>query len=528
MQDMLSAALSLQQTSKYNKTELKFMCGKANKDFKRKSDFEDSMFNLQLGVTLKAFNHRITGYIVNISNKNRLTLSFPSHELKTLSEHQSSFSIAHLLALKSSVSSTSVYEWNVIVASFDAPPSIFNSPTIILNKLKDADATIDITAFTVSDEEERSRFNIELDKNQMVGSIESSAVSISQEEWKKLKILISEDFDQHRKNAIKILSSHCTAHSQRKKFEPIAQKTVFWSGTVKRKLQQKYDSLHAWFGAAQDTALVYPKIQQIEIAPFLKVCIQHNSEPEKCFANISLVNASKKTYEDINEYMELWGQVVIAENAVSSVRTRDILLLENVHLQWPELEYCCDSYAGDYYRVPKNEFVIMKPPLDFNKSNIELFDLQRGELLCVQYEVPDKKLKTNMGFVFHMFVDKVSICDVATDDILSAELDGEGSDHESSKDSSSDNNSTSNEHEKIYYLSFSQSIEKISEKFKAILTSNPSCKVQIFRISPPQRFVALLYTCVLMFCLLTQESLQMRSQSSNIIKYDTKYCLWTY
>ena len=518
MQDMLSASLNLQQTSKYNRTELNLMCGKANKDFKRKSDFEDSMFNLQLGVTLKAFNHRITGYIVNINNKNRLTLSFPSHELKTLSEHQSSFNIAHLLALKCSVASTSVYEWNVIVASFNTPPSIFNSPTIILkNKLKDADATIDITVFTVSGEEERSHFNIELDKEPMVGSVESSSVSVNQDEWQKLTKFISEDIEQHCKNALKILSSHCTKHSQGKHFEQIAKKTVFWSGTVKRKLQQKYDSLHAWFGAAQDTALVYPKIQQIEIAPFLKVCIQHNSEPEKCFANISLVNASKKTYEDIDEYMELWGQVVIAENAVSSVRTRDILLLENVYLQWPELEYCCDSYAGDYYRVPKNEFVIMKPPIDFNRSNIELFDLQRGELLCIQYEVPDKELKINMGFVFHMFVDKVSICDVATEDIQS---DRGSSDHESSKDSFSDNNSNSNEHEKVYYLSFSQSIEKISEKFKRILASNPCCNVQIFRISSPQRFVTLLCICVLMCCLLRRIYRCVRSlrTSSNMIQ----------
>ena len=527
MQDMLSAALNLQQTSKYNRTELNLMCGKANKDFKRKCDFEDSMFKLQLGVTLKAFNHRITGYIVNINNRNRLTLSFPSHELKTLSEHQSSFNIAHLLALKCSVASTSyTYEWNVIVASFDTPPSIFNSQAIILknnklkaskNKVMDADATIDITAFTVSGEEERSHFNIELDKEPMVGSVESSAVSVSQDDWQKLIKLMSEDTEQRRKKAIEILSSHCTKHSQGKHFEQIAKKTVFWSGTVRRKLQQKYDSLHAWFGAAQDTALVYPKIQQIEIAPFLKVCIQHNSEPEKCFANISLVNASKKTYEDIDEYIELWGQVVIAENAVSSVRTRDILLLENVYLQWPELEYCCDSYAGDYYRVPKNEFVIMKPPIDFNKSNIELFDLQRGELLCIQYEVPDKELDKNMGFVFHMFVDKVSISDVATGDI---QLDRESSDHESSEDSLSDNNSNSNEHEKVYYLSFSQSIEKISEKFKKILTTNPCCNVQIFRISPPQRFVMVLCTCVLMYYLLRRIYRCVRSlrTSSNMIQ----------
>ena len=500
VQDMLSSALN-RQPSKYGKSELDFICGKANKDFKRKSDFVENMFNLQLGVTLKAFNHRIVGYVEKIDNKNRLTLSFPSHELKSLSEHQSSFSIAHLLAFKnssgiqpSSKSSTTLYEWNVKVASFYGPPSIFDSPTIFLSGLENADATIDITVFMASGEEEKSHFYIELDKKQLVGSVESATVSVTQQEWQELTKIMSanpEDLDKQCETATKILSSRYKENSQRQNFQLIAKKTVCWSGTVRRKLQQKYDPLHTWFGAAQDTALIYPKIQQIEIAPFLKICIQHNSEPEKCFANLSPVKASKKSYRDIDEYMELWSPVIIAENAIGSVRTRDILLLENVYLQWPELEYCCDSYAGDYYRVPKDKFVIMKPPLDFNKSNIELFDLRRGDLLCIQYEVPDKRLEISMGFVFHMFVDKVIVNDVMTNGSTESSS-NDSYDHESDcEDLLSEDSSKNVEHEKVCYLSFSQNIEKISEKFKCIITSKPatSCKVQILHISPPQRYV---------------------------------------
>ena len=503
IQDMLSAAINV-QSSKYNRNELDLMCVKANKDFKRKIDFEESMFNLQLGVTLKAFNHRIDGYINSVDSKNKLTLSFPSHELKSLSEHQLSFNVAHLLALKSSSSLSKLYEWNVIVASFDGPPSIFTSPKIILDRLRNADASIDITSFLASSDNEKSHFNTELTKKQMDGCVESSTVSVSQDEWQTLTKLISSkptEEEKQCKDALEILKFHSKRYLLKKNIEQITKQTVFWSGTVGRKLQQKYDVLHTWFGAAKDTALVYPKIQQIEIAPFLKICIQHNSEPEKCFANISLVNASKKTYENINEYMELWGQVVIAENAVSSVRTRDILLLENVYLQWPELEYCCDTYAGDYYRVPTNEFVIMKPPIDFNKSNTEIFDLQRGDLLCVQYEVPDEKLEISMGFVFHMFVDKVLVYDFAANDI-SKESD---SDEDSGCESSVFNEDDSIEYEKEYYLSFSHNVEKISEKFKNLLTnkvSKPRCTVQVLHISPPQRFVILICKCANMWLIL--------------------------
>ena len=499
VQDMLSAALN-HKPSKYDKNELDSICGKANKDFKRKVDFEENVFHLQLGVTLKAFNHRVIGYINNIDNKNHVVLSFPSHELKSLSEHQSSFNIAHLFAVKvsdhskpASTVSTTMYKWKVKVASFEGPPSIFTSKKVFLSekeRLKDSDSLLDITVFTASGKDQTSDYYIELDKTQILGSVESSAVTVSQNEWQKLTNVISNPTKESCKNAIKVLSAHDTHYSLKENFKQLAEQIVCWTGTIQRKLQQKYDALFTWFGAAQDTAIVYPKIQQIEIAPFLKICIHHNSEPEKCFANVSLVNASRDTYSDIDEYIELWGQVVIAENAVSSVKTKDILLLENVYLQWPELEYCCDTYVGDHYRIPKNEHIIMKPPLDFNRSNIELFDLQRGDLLCVQYEIADTKLDINVGFVFHMIVDKVekiSSDDSAITEHASTDVNSdEDFDHAEEIDGYYRNPEV--EKTTHYLLTFSQSIEKISEKFKSVLQNKPRCQIQILHISPPQRY----------------------------------------
>lgn len=499
VQEMLSAALN-HKPSKYDKGELNLICGKANKDFKRKAEFEENVFHLQLGVTLKAFNHRIIGYIDNIDNKNCIVLSFPSHELKKLSKHQSSFNVAHLFAVKTSDPSkpasklvTSLYKWKVKVASFKGPPSVFTSTKVFLSEkekdgLKNSDAMLDITLFMANSNEVTSHYYIELDKKQIFGSTESSVVNVSQKEWKKLTSVLSNPTEECCKHAIKVLSSQCTKLSQKEDFKQLAEQTVFWSGTIKRKLQQKYDTLYAWFGAAQDTAIVYPKIWQIEIAPFLKICIQHNSEPEKCFANISFVNASKDFYSDIDEYIELRRQLVIAENAVSSVKTRDILLLENVYLKWPELEYCYDNYVGDHYRIPKDEHVVMEPPLDFNRSNIELFDLERGDLLCVQYEVTDTRLDIRMGFVFHMIVDvveKASPNHSAVEDNISIKL---NNDEDFGYEKETDVDDKSEEIKARYLLKFSQSVEKISDKFKNILQSNPSCQVQILHISSPQRY----------------------------------------
>ena len=506
VQDMLSETLHLKPL-KYTPKELECVCEKATQDFKRKSEFEENIFNLQLGVTLKAFNHKIDGYVEGANSKNQLTLSFPSHELVTLSENQSSFNVAHLFAIKSSDnftspsnSSTSLYEWKVKVASFEGLPSIFTAPSIFLtkDKPKDTNTLMDVTLYMANNEEDDSQFNAELDKMRLVGSIESSTVTIK---WKQLiDVMEYPENDDCRRAAFNALSHQSQKSTKRESYKEEADKTVFWLGSIKRKLLQKYDVLHVWFGAAQDTALIYPKIQQVEIAPFLKVCVQHNSEPEKCFSDVSLAYASKDSYLDMNEYIDLWSQVVIAENAVSSVKTRDVLLLENVYLQWPELEYCCDSYNGDYYRVPMGQFIIMKPPLDFTKSSIEIFDLRRGDLLCVQYEVTDKKLDLQMGFVFHMVVERV---DEHTDGDGSIQDDGSGeellSDQPSNEESDEENDDSvqgSNDNVEVvlekgevqYLLRLPEGVGRISEKFVSVIKSHPTCQVQMLHISPPRRY----------------------------------------
>ena len=511
-QDMLSSSLN-SQPSKYDRSKLHLMCEKANRDFRQKLEFEEKVFNLQLGVTLKAFNHRIVGYVEQLDDKNMLKLSFPSYELQNLTKHQSSFNVAHLLAGKKSDSlahsSTSSYEWKVKVASFVGPSSIFSCPhSVILNNAQDTNSTMDFILFMAnfSNEGKESHYNIELEKKQLFGSMEPSTVTVSQEEWRQLTSvnLDTTDSEATWHNAVKILSHRNKRSVQKQEFKQEASQTVFWSGTIKRKVQRKYDMLHVWFGAARDTALIYPKIQQVEIAPFLKVCIHHNSEPERCFTDASLVTASKDHYTDIDEYVKLWGQVVIAEIAINSVNTRDVLLLENVYLQWPTLEYCCDSYIGDYYKIPKDDYVIMKPPLDFNRFSIELFDLRKGDLLCVQYEVTDRRLDLQMGFVFHMIVHKI-------EKVSMTKNDSSGICDESDFESDSNDNETESivsdkilpmQHEQVelkYFLKFSEGAAKISEAFRNVLkTCNPSCLVQILHIQPPHR---LFYTACIFHCL---------------------------
>ena len=142
----------------------------------------------------------------------------------------------------------------------------------------------------------------------------------------------------------------------------------------------------------------------------------------------------------------------------------------------------------------------MKPPLDFTKSSIEIFDLRRGDLLCVQYEVTDKKLDLQMGFVFHMVVERV---DEHTDGDGSIQDDGSGeellSDQPSNEESDEENDDSvqgSNDNVEVvlekgevqYLLRLPEGVGRISEKFVSVIKSHPTCQVQMLHISPPRRY----------------------------------------
>ena len=149
--------------------------------------------------------------------------------------------------------------------------------------------------------------------------------------------------------------------------------------------------------------IISPCLQLIEVAPELRICLQHNKHPAECFSDTQLTQASKGNYRSLKEYISLWEKVFLAEVAQDSVldaQDKPINLLKNVPLQWPQLKIP-DNSVDDYY-LPQGPVKLTVPPeiQDFLLYNMKI---ETGDLICVRYDVKEEQCRA----VYHLVVRKV-------------------------------------------------------------------------------------------------------------------------
>ena len=163
---------------------------------------------------------------------------------------------------------------------------------------------------------------------------------------------------------------------------------------------QPNDVINVWFGKSLKKTLPSPELHLMEIAPTFRVCVQHNKYPVKCFSDEHLQQASRDSYDSIDEYVELWSKVLVAEAAYDGINTRMILLFKNAHLKWPKFDpvYNC---IDDVHYKPAGELTLTIP---FTKLHI--FDNHKiiaGDLVCARYDIVDDN-KEDLTAVFHFVI----------------------------------------------------------------------------------------------------------------------------
>jgi len=167
----------------------------------------------------------------------------------------------------------------------------------------------------------------------------------------------------------------------------------------------------------------------------LSVCVQHSTNPAGCFSTPILSNASKKEgYNDINEYIDLWKKVLLAEAAVQSVRgDAEVQLIQNVPLQWPKLQQPSTALDDIYYsptessEKKKQSVTLTVPASDFGEHCGEFFDIEVGNLVCARYNIPldgSTKVKGRTvkaaSAVYHFVIEDIDYIDEKENDTTKA------------------------------------------------------------------------------------------------------------
>ena len=160
--------------------------------------------------------------------------------------------------------------------------------------------------------------------------------------------------------------------------------------------------VNVWLGQSVKQPLPTPNVYLMEIAPTIAVCVQHNQCPALCFSDVQLEPASKSFYHSIEQYVELWNKVLVAEASYACVsETTNLVLLKNAILQWPKLlrvTNCID----DVYYSPFDKEIILKIPED--KKTFDFIKLKIGDMICARYFVHDASSGEDISAVYHFVI----------------------------------------------------------------------------------------------------------------------------
>lgn len=158
--------------------------------------------------------------------------------------------------------------------------------------------------------------------------------------------------------------------------------------------------LTVWLGKSLKQHLPTPGVQLMEVAPTVRVCLQHNQNPALCFSDVQLKKASLSVpYHSLEEYVNLWSKVLIAESANDSVKTKNLIFIRDAPLQWHGFVRV-DNCVDEVYYIPQNELSLTIFPC--KQDSLDFINIKSGDFLCVRYEI-----REDLNAVYHFVVSKV-------------------------------------------------------------------------------------------------------------------------
>ena len=398
-QQMLTEVLD-QNPIHFSREELAKLCPELNKKSKNAKRFESQMSVVSLAADLMSSSEVFDGFVCSMEKGNTIELTFSSLRLKYLMSKDRTFRLQHLGRVKS-VDKHGCFSIDMQVASMnDQLGAVVLGYTSLVNlrSTKDTNGQSDVhyKLWTVSD-------NDTLTIAQYQANIQPDVVSMSAKQWKDCMEFVKDPCDERLSTVKGHLQNTLQASTQGLTTENVS--TIGLCPVSFLKLQFKikpYEMFKVWLSWSGKGAFINPTIQIVELSQFVRVCVQHNSQPAECFSDPILIHASRRTYSDINRYVELWEKIILAEASQSSVRDSSMVILQDVVLRWPPLQVPANCVDEKYY-LPTGD-ITLRIPDQFSEHCIEIFKIRIGDLVCARYGI---EMSSSTRAVFHFVV-----CDI--------------------------------------------------------------------------------------------------------------------
>ena len=230
------------------------------------------------------------------------------------------------------------------------------------------------------------------------------------------------------------------------------------------------DVVTLWVGKSLKEPILTPCIQLVEVAPELKICLEHNRSPASCFSDVNLQLASKATYNSAKEYVSLWEKVMLAEAATDSVQNRSLVFVKDVKLEWVGLSIPDTCFDEIYFTPTQVKMVVPLEHLD----SLEYISGDVGDLVCARYEVAFED-KPTLRAVYHFVITKAPSKDELRQLVGQPEI---------GEQSTKMNRAQRRDAHTFVLKCIGKNSCRVSEEMKTELDSSnpPCCEVQLIRL----------------------------------------------
>jgi len=136
--------------------------------------------------------------------------------------------------------------------------------------------------------------------------------------------------------------------------------------------------------------MLTPGIQLFNLTPSINICLEHRTNPVKCFAEITSLQATKIFYCDVAAYHASWLPVLAMEAAHKAVHNNETFIIRNVEILWEKVE--SGNIIGSFeidVRFCKERMIKLRPTEVISSDNVldesAVRDAHCQDYLCVRY-----------------------------------------------------------------------------------------------------------------------------------------------
>ena len=149
---------------------------------------------------------------------------------------------------------------------------------------------------------------------------------------------------------------------------------------------QPYQVSRLWLGCDPTSYVLSVQPQCMELAPDVRVCLQHMQHPLTCFTQCPTEVTSKLTYSSVSQYVKLWKDAMLGASAMLGVSsTTSSLVYKNVLLKFAKFVIPPHILTQEMY-TPVGE-ITASFKVESIPSTSDLFTIGEGDLVCARYEV---------------------------------------------------------------------------------------------------------------------------------------------